>query len=88
MPKRVKIELDRAGIREAALTSPDVRAAIAEVAEKIAVSARGRTDNEVEVVHAGRSRARSYVRMLGPDAARTEARDRVLGTAIDAGRVR
>lgn len=88
MAKRFKIDLDRAGVRAAALTSPEVRAAIAETAERMATAARSRTDNEIVVTNAGRSRARSYVRMLGPDAERTEARDRILGTAIDAGRVR
>lgn len=83
---KFKIELDRAGIREAALTSPEVREAVAERAERIAAAARGRTDLEIEVVNAGRSRARSYVRMLGAEAAPTEAKHRILGTAIDAGR--
>jgi hypothetical protein len=83
---RVKIELDRGGVRRAALTSSEVRAAVAEVAERMATAARARTENEIEVVHAGRSRARSYVRMLGADAAREEAKERILGSAIDAGR--
>lgn len=83
---KMRIELDRAGVREAALTSPEVRAAVGQVAEKMAAAARGRTENIIEVIHAGKSRARSYVRMLGADAAREEAKERILGSAIDAGR--
>lgn len=86
MATRVKIQLDRDGVREAALTSPGVREAVGDTAERIAQAARGRTDLEIEVVHAGQRRARSYVRMVGADAAATEARDRILGSAIDAGR--
>lgn len=83
---KLRIELDRSGVREAALTSPEVRAAVAQVAEKMANAARSRTENKIEVTHAGRSRARSYVRMLGADAAAEEAKERILGSAIDAGR--
>lgn len=82
----IRIELDRAGVREAALTSQEVRDAVGQVAEKIAAAARGRTENLIEVTHAGKSRARSYVRMLGADAAAEEAKERILGSAIDAGR--
>jgi hypothetical protein len=84
---KLRVELHSPGVKAAALTSPEVRAAVAQVAERIARVARGRTENEIEVINAGQSRARSYVRMLGPDAAREEAKERILGTAIDAGRV-
>lgn len=83
---KLRIELDRTGVREAALTSPEIRAAITAVAEKMAAAARQRTENEIVVTNAGKSRARSYVRMLGADAAAEEAKERILGTAIDAGR--
>jgi hypothetical protein len=83
---RMRIELHSPGVKAAALTSPEVRAEVAKVAERIAAAARGRTENEIEVINAGKSRARSYVRMLGADAAREEAKERILGTAIDAGR--
>lgn len=82
---RVKLKLDRAGIREAALTSREVRAAVARAAEAIAARAASVTDDEIEVVHAGRSRARSYVRRVGADAAANEAHDRALGRAIGGG---
>jgi hypothetical protein len=84
---KVRIELDRPGVRLAALASRAVRAAVGDVAESMAAYARGRTENEIEVTHAGRSRARSYVRMLGADAAAEEAKERILGSAIDAGRI-
>lgn len=83
---RMRLELDSAGVRAAALTSPEVRAEIHARAEAMAAAARQRTDNEVVVADGGRSRARSYVRMLGPDAAAEEAQERILGSAIDAGR--
>lgn len=82
----VRISLDRRGVRAAALTSPGVRAEIHKRAEAMAAQARAEVDNEVIVADGGRSRARSYVRMLGADAEAIEARDRVLGRAIDAGR--
>lgn len=83
---KFRIELNHDGVREAALTSPEVRAEITRRAEKVAEAARGRTENKIEVINAGHSRARSYVRMLGADAAAEEARERILGTALDAGR--
>lgn len=87
----IKIELNREGVRYAALTSPQVRSVVGQVAERIAASARAKLNdpdlNGVEVTNAGRSRARSYVRVLGPNAELIESRDRVLGSSIDAGRI-
>lgn len=80
--KRVALTLNKAGVRDAALTSPGVRSAVAAVAEGIAARARAKTDNEIITVHAGKSRARSYVRMLGDTAAADEARDRILGGSV------
>lgn len=69
------------GIREM-LTSSGVRAEVRRIAEATAGRARGRTDNEIVVVNAGRSRARSYIRMLGPEASVDESRDRILGRSL------
>jgi hypothetical protein len=80
-----RITPNRAGIRAAALTSPEVRAAIAERAKRVAAAARSRTDDEIVTQDAGRSRARSYVTRLG-SGARGEAKDRALGSSIDAAR--
>lgn len=85
MASSIRIDLNRDGIRAAALTSPQVRAMIAAKAEKVAEAARGHTDDEIVTAHAGKSRARSYVRRLGSGAA-GEAKDRALGGSIDAGR--
>lgn len=81
MTASIRLKLNSSGTRQAALTSPEVRAAVAVVAEAIADSARGRTDDPVTVTHAGRSRARSYVRRLGSGAA-GEADDRALGSSL------
>lgn len=78
---RPRLEINRAGIREAALTSPEVRAAVRDIAEGIASRARGATEDEIVVAEGGRSRARAYVRRLG-SGARGEAHDRALGRAI------
>lgn len=82
---RLRIELDRAAVRAAALTSEEVRAEIAARAERIADSARSKTDDDIVTAHAGRSRARSYVRRLG-SGQQGEAKDRALGSSLDAGR--
>lgn len=78
----VRIELNRAGVRAAALTSPEVRAELRRIAEATAGRARGQCDNDIEVVEGGQSRARAYVRMLGPDAAAREAKHRILGRSL------
>jgi hypothetical protein len=85
MPKRVRIELDRAGVRDAALTSDGVRAELRARAERIAAAARSASGDDVDVNEGGKSRARFYVTRLGAGA-QGEAHDRALGTAIDAGR--
>jgi len=76
-----RIDLNRAGIREAALTSPEVRAAVHAAAEGIAARARSLTDDEIDVHEGGRDRARAYVRRLG-SGAQGEAEDRALGRSI------
>lgn len=81
MPKRVRIELNRDGVREAALSSDEVRGYVSTIANRIADEARSKTDDEVEVTDAGQSRARSYVTRLG-SGARGEAEDRALGSSI------
>lgn len=77
----VRLDFDRNALREVALTSPQVRAMIAAKADEIAASARSRTDDEIVTAHAGKSRARSYVRRLG-SGARGEAQDRALGGSV------
>jgi len=77
----LRIDLNRAGIREAALQSPEVRAAVRAIAESVAARARGTTDDEIDVHEGGTSRARAYVRRLGSGAA-GEAQDRALGRSV------
>lgn len=77
----LRIELNRAGIRAVALTSPEVRAAVKAKAEAIANRARGATDDRIVVNEGGRSRARAYVVRLDGGAA-AEAHDRALGRSV------
>ncbi len=84
---RVLIKLDPPKVRVAALISPEVRKAVGDSAERMAAAARSKTTNEIEVIHAGNSRARSYVRLLGADGAAQESAHRPLGSSIDAGRI-
>lgn len=81
----IRFDFNRANLRTAALTSPQVRAVIAQRAEAIAAQARSNTDDPIVTNHAGRSRARSYVRRLGSGEL-GESKDRALGKAMDAGR--
>ena len=76
-----RLELNHVTFDDAALKSPEVRAAVRQVAEGIASRARGVTDDEIQVAEGGRSRARAYVRRLGSGAA-GEAQDRALGRSI------
>lgn len=79
----LRIKTSTTGIRSAALTSPAVRAAVSAVAERMAATVRAQyADGEVVVINGGRSRARSYVRMLGPSAAEAESKYRYLGRAL------
>lgn len=86
MARRAQITLDRAGVRAAALTSPEVRAAVhaaaAEIAARAEVPEREQQDYRVEVVDGGRSRARSYVVLAGPNSVGLEAKRRILGRAL------
>ena len=79
-----KFQFNR-GSMKSVLTSSEVRAMIAARAERIAAAARARTDDEIVTADAGKSRARSYVRRLD-SGAQGEARDRALGSSIDAAR--
>jgi len=81
MATRVRFDFNRDGIRAAALTSDDVRAAVKAKAEQIAARARAQTDDEIVTGEGGRSRARSYVTRLGSGAS-GEAADRALGRSI------
>lgn len=78
----IRFEFNRDGIRHAALTSPEVRAAVKAKAERIADRARGATDDKIEVHEGGRSRARAYVVRLDGGAA-AEASDRALGRSVN-----
>jgi len=88
-----RINLDRAGVREAALTSPEVRAALRTVADEIADRARsidaaeGVTSkpSEITVSEGGTSRARAYIHAEGAAAAAREAKYRILGRALGGG---
>lgn len=86
MALKVRIEINRDGIREM-LNSPEVRDRIAAKTEAVARAARaslGKWDPEVVTQIAGRSRARGYVTLVA--GAQKEAKDRVLGRAMDAAR--
>lgn len=78
----VRFELNRDGVRHAALTSPEIRAAVKAKADAIASRARGLTDDEIVVNEGGRSRARAYVVRLDGGAA-AEASDRALGRSVN-----
>lgn len=86
MASTIRIELDRAGVRYAALTSPEIRAMLKAKTDAVAAAARGNTTLEVVASVGGKSRARGEVRLVGPAGTATEAKHRVLGTAIDAAR--
>ena len=85
-----RLELDRAGVREAALTSPEIRAELRRIAEGVADRARsigageGVTSHpsEIEVGEGGTTRGRAYVRAVGDAAAAREAKYRILGRAL------
>jgi len=88
-----RIELNREGIREAALRSPEVRAGLRAVADEIADRARAIDSGEgvtsepsdIEVEEGGTRRARVYVRAVGAAAAAREAKYRILGRALGGG---
>lgn len=82
----VDIRLNHSGIKEAALTSPEVRGQLRKMAEAMAARARTQTDLEIEVTEGvGRSRAGARVWMLGAQAARVEAKHRILGRSLTNG---
>jgi len=80
----IRFEFNRDAIRAAALTSPEVRAAVKDKAEAIADRVRGATDDRIVVNEGGRSRARAYVVRLDGGAA-AEAHDRALGRSAAGG---
>lgn len=90
---RIRVEMDREGVRHAALTSPEVRAAVRAKAEEIASRARtidsatgvSSPKSDIVVTDGGRSRARAYIRAVGPAAAAREAKYRVLGRSLAGG---
>lgn len=76
-----RFELRRGSI-PLVLSSPEVRAAIAGIAESMAARARAMTDDEIRVeVHKRRDRVGAYITRLGSGAA-GEAHDRALGRSI------
>lgn len=86
MAAKMKLTIDKAGVRAAALTSPEVRAAVhaaaAEIAARAEVPAHETQDYGVEVIDGGKSRARSYVVLRGPNSVALESRHRILGRAL------
>jgi len=86
MATSVRLELNRDGIRQVALLSPEVRGRLRQIAEATATRARGMTNLEIDVRDGnGRSRAAVHVGMLGPAAAATEAKHRILGRSLTNG---
>lgn len=79
----VRIVLNSPGIRQVALTSPEVRALIHSKAQAVA-NAVNDPSVPVRVHDGGVSRARSTVALDSPVGALIESRDRLLGTALDA----
>lgn len=86
MATTIRIELYPPGVRHAALTSPEVRAMLKAKVDAVAAAARSNTTLEVVASVGGKARARGEVRLVGAAGAATEAKHRVLGTAIDAAR--
>lgn len=81
----VRFTTNFAGIAQAALTSREVRALIHTKAQAVANAVSDPTA-PVVVRDGGVSRARSMVVIDSPVGAAIEARDRLLGTALDAAR--
>ena len=81
MASTIRIDLDKVGVRQVALNSPEVRAMIKAKTEAVASAARSNTKLPVSVHMGGKRRARGYVWL--PSVV-VESRDRVLGRAMDA----
>lgn len=89
----VRIHIDKPAVREAALTSPEIRAGLRLVAEQVAARAEnieastGVTSepSEIKVTEGGVRRARFYVTAEGPQAAAREAKYRILGRSLPGG---
>ena len=81
MGAKFRLKLNYNALGDAALRSPEVRAAVAQIAEGVADRARSRTDDPIEVTNAGRVRARSYISRAGSGAL-GESADRVLGSSL------
>ena len=84
MASGVRVQLNRAGAK-AILQSPEVVADLEERASRIAAAAGGAPDFEVDS-RIGTTRARVSVRTATAEGRRAEAEDRVLSSAVDAGR--
>lgn len=94
MATKIRLELDRAGVRQAALTSPEVRTALRKIGQATLSRAqaldagvgRDSAKSRFELAQGGRSRARVYVRAEGPAAAAREAKYRILGRSLGGAR--
>jgi hypothetical protein len=76
----IRIEIDRRGVRRAALYSPEVGTALHALAEQIATRARGNTSDDVKV-ETQRRKDRLGMTVSRENAA-GEANDRALGRSI------
>ena len=81
----MKLSINNRGIGEL-LRSDGVQANIHARAEKVGAAARARSDMEILVEDRRGARARTRVIALDPRAKRLEAKYRVLGSSLDAGR--
>lgn len=84
MAGSVRIEITPGAIQEI-LKSPEVQNELGARADRIAAAAGGEPDYEVEV-RVGATRARASIRTASFEAMRSEANDRTLLSALDAGR--
>lgn len=82
MAQRIRVQLNRAGVREL-LRSSEVRADLERRASAIARAAGDGMETDSEV---GPNRARASVRTATSEAVKAEAEHRSLTSAIDAGR--
>lgn len=85
MAGSIRIKINNKGIGDL-LRSEGVKAHIKERAERVAEAASSATDMEILVEDRTGTRARYRVFANSPKAKAVEAKDRVLGSAIDAAR--
>lgn len=81
----VRLVIDNAQVREAALISTEVRRLVAAKADAVAGAAAA-SGERIIVRDAGGRRARSYVIIDSPEGSIIESKTRVLGIALDAAR--